>query len=46
VTGLGPITACGIALLYVSPESYAGGVLALVENVDIIEVDVKTGDSI
>lgn len=34
-------TAYGTAFLHVSPESYAGGVLALVENGDIIEVDVK-----
>lgn len=40
------IITCGTVLLYVSPESYAGGVLELVENGDIMEVDVKTGDSI
>jgi L-arabonate dehydrase len=34
-------TAYGTAFLHVSPESYAGGVLALVENGDIIEVDVE-----
>lgn len=34
-------TAYGTAFLHVSPESYAGGNLALVQNGDIIEVDVK-----
>lgn len=34
-------TAYGTAFLHVSPESYSGGVLALVENGDMIEVDVK-----
>lgn len=34
-------TAYGTAFLHVSPESYAGGNLALVRNGDIIEVDVK-----
>lgn len=34
-------TAYGTAFLHVSPESYTGSVLALVENGDMIEVDVK-----
>ncbi|MEX0647837.1 MAG: IlvD/Edd family dehydratase [Balneolaceae bacterium] len=34
-------TAYGTAFLHVSPESYAGGNLALVHNGDFIEVDVK-----
>lgn len=34
-------TAYGTAFLHVSPESYAGGTLALVENGDMIEVDVE-----
>lgn len=34
-------TAYGTAFLHVSPESYAGGNLALVKNGDIIEVDVE-----
>ncbi|WP_372633420.1 IlvD/Edd family dehydratase [Fodinibius sp.] len=34
-------TAYGTAFLHVSPESYAGGPLALVENGDMIEVDVE-----
>lgn len=34
-------TAYGTAFLHASPESYAGGNLALVQNGDMIEVDVK-----
>ncbi len=34
-------TAYGTAFLHVSPESFIGGNLALVQNGDIIEVDVK-----
>lgn len=34
-------TAYGTAFLHVSPESYAGGTLALVQNGDMIEVDVE-----
>ncbi|SMO46890.1 IlvD/Edd family dehydratase [Fodinibius sediminis] len=34
-------TAYGTAFLHVAPESYAGGNLALVQNGDMIEVDVK-----
>lgn len=34
-------TAYGTAFLHVSPESYAGGNLALVQNGDMIDVDVK-----
>jgi len=36
-------TAYGTVVLHVSPEATAGGVLALVENGDLIELDVAKG---
>jgi len=36
-------TAYGTVVLHISPEATAGGVLALVENGDLIELDVAKG---
>src|SRR5262249_12032949 len=36
-------TAYGTVVLHISPEAAAGGVLALVENGDLIELDVSKG---